>query len=160
MAAFAGVEGDEGKLAGVLALVDDDLVGGVADGEIAPAQGRDGVAEGDELADEGAQVMVPGGRVVPGERAPAVGVVAAGEADFVAVVEGGRAGDGHLAQEHEADQAGIAVYQGEQARGVVAAEHGHLGLDDFGVVEPVVQVIEGGGKFLAADRPQFAYFIL
>ena len=62
----------------------------------------------DELADEAAELAVPA-RLVPGERAAAVRIVAAGQPDLVAVVDARRAGQRQLEQRREADPVAVAA---------------------------------------------------
>ena len=73
-------------------------------------------------------------RLLPREPAPAIGIVAARQADFVAVVDRRRARERRLEEHRQLGAAGIAPEHRPQARRIVRAEHVELDGDDVGVV--------------------------
>ncbi len=83
------------------------------------------VPEGDQALELVEEVVVPGVGLVPGEGAAVVGVVAAGEADLVAVVDRRGAGEGHLEEGRQAERRGVAPGEVEEAGDVVAPQQVH-----------------------------------
>ena len=98
----AGVDGDDEPPAPRAPLEGDAASGAPDHGDRAVTQGRLGRAEPEERPDRVTQPRLPA-RLVPGERATAVGVVAARQADLVAVVDARRAGQRHLEQHRQPD---------------------------------------------------------
>ena len=92
------------------------------------------VTQGNGPAEEGQQVVVPAG-LVPGESAAAVRIAPSLHADLVAVVDAGRAGEGHLEQRGQLQRGLVPLHQRQEARHVVAAEEIELRQCHLPVVE-------------------------
>ena len=98
---------------------------------------------------------------MPGEGRPAAGVVGAGHADLVAVVDARRAGHGHLEEYRQAQSAGIAVDHPGEAGGIVAVNQVQLRQGDLPIVSPVQRFqVFGKGDGVAHAQVVAAGFLV
>jgi len=93
------------------------------------------LAQGDRLPRDLPQLALQGLQAIPGDGVAAGRLVAAGQAQLVAVVDARRAGQRHLAQRRQPERTGVFPGHGQEARRVVAAQQIKLGLHDLPVVE-------------------------
>ena len=91
-------------------------------------------AQSDAALDKRMQILIPLARI-PGKPGPAAGVVPAFQTDFVAVVDAGRAGIGHLEQRRQAIGRIVAPGQGPETGRIVAAQQVELHLVDRRLVQ-------------------------
>ena len=152
LAAGAVVEDNNELFAGIPTDVAVEIAG-IADQQrlqVTTAQRRMGVADADQFLEVIVHVGVGATALIrPGIGATIVRIAAAGQGHFVAVVDRWRAGQGHLQDDRQLELGLVQVEQAEQARGVMAADEVHHGVERRACeacAEVLVGAVETAGR--------------